>query len=121
MRVSNSTWLLPASLSNFHLIKSTVNVQAKDYITKLNEPAGSSEEIGHQLKQVHSICVYNLPNYNNDEIQHVPTVSHIGVLMHHQTVSNNLQKGLNCENYEEGILDCFLRATTTKIGVNKVL
>lgn len=50
----------------------------------------------------------NLPNNNNDEVEHVPTVSHVGVLVHHQTVSDDLQKGLDCENNEEGILNCFL-------------
>lgn len=50
----------------------------------------------------------NLPNNNNDEIKHVPTISHVGVLVHHQTVSDDLQKGLDCENNEEGILNCFL-------------
>ena len=51
----------------------------------------------------------DLPNDDNDKIQHVPTVSHVRVLVHHQTISDNLQKGLNCENDEEGILDCFLQ------------
>lgn len=51
----------------------------------------------------------DLPYDDNDEIQHVPTVSHICVLVHHQTISDNLQKGLNCENDEEGILNCFLQ------------
>lgn len=48
------------------------------------------------------------PDDDNDEIQHVPTVPHVCVLVHHQTVGNNLQKGLDCENDEEGILNCFL-------------
>lgn len=56
----------------------------------------------------------NLPNNNNDEIEHVPTVSHVGVLVHHQTVSDDLQKGLDCENNEEGILNCFLEVQKKK-------
>lgn len=32
----------------------------------------------------------DLPNDDNDEIQHVPTVSHIGILVHHQTIRDNL-------------------------------
>ena len=51
----------------------------------------------------------DLPYDDNDEIQHVPTVSHVRILVHHQAVSNNLQKGLNCENDEEGILNGFLQ------------
>lgn len=68
----------------------------------------------------HTLCfrgmnnLQNLPNDNNDEIQHVPTVSHVRVLVHHQTVSDNLQKGLDCENNEEGILNCFLETDTHK-------
>lgn len=34
--------------------------------------------------------------------------------MHHQTISDNLQKGLDCENNEEGILNCFLETHTKK-------
>lgn len=51
----------------------------------------------------------NLPDNHNDEIKHVPTVSHVSVLVHHQTISDDLQKGLDCENNEEGILNCFLQ------------
>lgn len=50
----------------------------------------------------------DLPDDDNDEIQHVPTVSHVRILVHHQTICDNLQKGFNCENDEEGILNCFL-------------
>lgn len=56
-----------------------------------------------------------LPNDDNDEIQHVPTVPHVRVLVHHQTVGNNLQKGLDCENDEEGILNCFLGTDRKKM------
>lgn len=55
----------------------------------------------------------DLPYDDNDEIQHVPTVSHVRVLVHHQTVSDNLQKGLDCENDEEGILNFFLQTHKT--------
>lgn len=55
---------------------------------------------------------HHLPNDDNDEIQHVPAVPHVRVLVHHQTVGNNLQKGLDCENDEEGILNCFLGTHT---------
>lgn len=62
-----------------------------------------------------SICMSNkavqwkhLPYHNNDEIQQVPAISHVRILVHHQTVSDDFQKGLNCENDEEGILNCFL-------------
>ena len=54
------------------------------------------------------------PYDDNDEIQHVPTVSHVRILVHHQTISDNLQKGLNCENDEEGILNCFLQTHREK-------
>lgn len=50
----------------------------------------------------------DLPNNDNDKIQHVPTVPHIRILVHHQTISYNLQEGLNCKNNEEGIFNCFL-------------
>lgn len=51
----------------------------------------------------------DLPYDDNDKIQHVPTVSHVRILVHHQTVSDNLQKGFNRENDEEGILNRFLQ------------
>lgn len=50
----------------------------------------------------------NLPNDNNDKIQHVPSVSHVRILVHHQAVGNDLQEGLNGKNDEERILYCFL-------------
>lgn len=62
-----------------------------------------------QIKYIEISKLDDLPYDDNDEIQHVPTVSHVSVLVHHQTISDNLQKGLNCENDEEGILDCFLQ------------
>lgn len=54
----------------------------------------------------------DLPNDDNDEIQHVPTVPHVRVLVHHQTISNDLQERLDGENDEEGILNCFLQTQT---------
>lgn len=60
----------------------------------------------------------DLPYDDNDEIQHVPPIPHVRVLMHHQTIRDDLQKGLDCENDEEGILNCFLQAHTGKKNRN---
>lgn len=56
----------------------------------------------------------DLPNNHNDEIQHVPAVPHVCILVHHQTISNNLQEGLYCENDQEGIFNCFLQTHKRK-------
>lgn len=53
----------------------------------------------------------NVPYDNNDEIQHVPSVSDIRVLMHHQAVRYDLQEGFDRENDKEGIFNCFLWET----------
>lgn len=50
----------------------------------------------------------NSPDDDDDKVQHVPAVSHVGVLVHDQAVGNDLQKCLYCENDQEGIFDCFL-------------
>jgi len=60
----------------------------------------------------------DLPYNHDDEIQHVPAVSHIRILVHHQTISDNLQKGLDCENDEEGIFNCFLKTHKMKTMVH---
>lgn len=57
---------------------------------------------------LHYVLPVNSPHNDNDKVQHVPAVSDVGVLVHHQTVGNNLQKCLYCENDEEGILYCLL-------------
>lgn len=69
--------------------------------------------------EIRELELVNLPNNNNDEIKHVPTISHVGVLVHHQTVSDDLQKGLDCKNNEEGILNCFLEMHKKKKRENK--
>lgn len=71
---------------------------------------------------LHYVLPVNSPHNDNDKVQHVPAVSDVGVLVHHQTVGNNLQKCLYCENDEEGILYCLLhRGTETrkKTGVKR--
>lgn len=62
------------------------------------------------------VCMYilyyvppiNSPHNDDDKVQHVPAVSDVGVLVHHQAIGNNLQKCLYCENDEEGIFYCLL-------------
>lgn len=73
----------------------------------------------YKYNQSSEIKLEDSPDDDDDEIQHVPTVSHIRVLVHHQTVSDNLQKGLDRENDEEGILNCFLQTPRKK--TNKAL
>lgn len=51
----------------------------------------------------------NSPDDDDDKVQHVPAVSHVGVLVHDQAVGDNLQKCLYCENNQEGIFNCFLQ------------
>lgn len=58
--------------------------------------------------QVLELHLGNSPDDDDHKVQHVPAVSHVGVLMHDQAVGNNLQKCLDCENNQEGIFDCFL-------------
>ncbi len=50
----------------------------------------------------------HLPYNDDDKIQHIPAVSHIGVLVHHKSVSYDLEEGFNRENDQEGILYRFL-------------
>lgn len=57
---------------------------------------------GHVTATVHS------PDNDDDKIQHIPPVSHIGVLVHHQSVSDDLEEGFNRENDQEGIFYRFL-------------
>lgn len=53
-------------------------------------------------------CDRDLPNNDDDKIQHIPAVSHIGVLVHHQSISDDLEEGFNRENDQEGIFYRFL-------------
>lgn len=50
----------------------------------------------------------NSPNDDDDKIQQVPAVSDVRVLVHDQTIGNDLQKCLYSENNQEGIFHCFL-------------
>lgn len=50
----------------------------------------------------------NSPNNDNNKIQQVPAVSDVRVLVHDQTVGNDLQKCLYRENDQEGIFHRFL-------------
>lgn len=50
----------------------------------------------------------NSPNDDDDKIQQVPAVSDVRVLVHDQTVGDDLQKCLYSENDQEGIFHCFL-------------
>ena len=53
-------------------------------------------------------CGLDSPHDDDDKVQHVPAVADVGVLVHDQTIGNDLQEGLYCEDDEEGILHCFL-------------
>lgn len=59
-------------------------------------------------RRVFELHLRNSPDDDDDKVQHVPAVSHVGVLVHDQAVGNNLQKCLYCENNQEGIFHCFL-------------
>lgn len=50
----------------------------------------------------------DLPHYDYNEIQHVPAVSNVGVLVHYQSIGYDLQKGLDSKNDQEGIFYCLL-------------
>lgn len=52
--------------------------------------------------------IKNSPHDDDDKVQHVPAVSDVGVLVHDQTIGNDLQKCLYCENDQEGIFYFFL-------------
>ena len=48
------------------------------------------------------------PHDDADKVQHVPAVADVGVLVHDQTIGNDLKERLYREDDEEGILHCLL-------------
>lgn len=85
--------------------------------TFISTAAGFDENYNLQPYCV-PVCVYvtvdmhvysvDLPYNDDDEVQQVPAVSDVGVLVHDQAIGDDLQKRLNSENDEEGIFYCFL-------------
>lgn len=63
----------------------------------------------HTLWIIVATSCQDSPNDYDDKIQQVPAVSDVRVLVHDQTVGNDLQKCLYRENDQEGIFHCFLR------------
>lgn len=49
-----------------------------------------------------------LPDDDDDEVEQVPAVADVGAGMHHQTVGQDLQEGLDGEDDEEDIFHLFL-------------
>lgn len=60
------------------------------------------------MLRFHTTTDTDLPHYDYNEIQHVPAVPNVGVLVHYQSVGYDLQKGLNSKNDQEGIFYCLL-------------
>jgi len=54
------------------------------------------------------LCVSS-PDDDDDEVQQVPAVADVGAGVHHQTVGQDLEEGLDGEDDEEDVLHLFLR------------
>lgn len=56
----------------------------------------------------------SLPNYDDGEIEKIPSVAQVSALVRHEAVRYDLHDALGCENYKEKVLDFFLKKKSKK-------
>lgn len=55
------------------------------------------------------VLCWFLPDNDDNEVEQVPAVADVGAGVHHQTIGQDFQEGLNGEDDEEDILHLFLK------------